>query len=271
MAAAHTARLASNMLDSASDPLAASPLSADDAAYRWEKCSAWTSSALVAAVDHLIVWANIVAPQTVFDGMVLRNPSRAHYTMTRAGLEAAAQAIWVHEPDTSPERVSRHLRLVYHDLRQMALAFDKAGDGRASSVRDRMASIGEHIGGADVFVSINKGEPKYSMMLRESADAIQMEPAQLEVIWRGASAAAHGKNWLQHVAYTTTVGDEFEPGYFRAGLRVDPAEITRSGPPPRSSHRTASPAFLDRAGHDRDSITAAALAKLQAETPLTTD
>jgi len=40
--------------------------------------------------DHLVVWANIVAPQTVFEGMVVRNPPRAYYTLARAGLESAA-------------------------------------------------------------------------------------------------------------------------------------------------------------------------------------
>jgi hypothetical protein len=259
------------MLNSVSDPLASSPLATDDAAYRWERCSAWTSSALVAALDHLIVWANIVAPQTVFDGMVVQNPPRPYYTLARAGLEAAAQAVWVLEPDTSPERVSRHLRLVYHDLRHMGLAFEQAGDGRVGSVRERMASIGERVDDPDVFLSIKKGEPKYSMMVRHAARAIQMEPAQLEVIWRGASAAAHGKNWFQNIAYTTTVGDEYEPGYFRATLRVDPAEVTRSVTAAAKLTLYGVARFLDRSGHDRDSITAAAFAKLHAETPRFTD
>lgn len=80
----------------------------------------------MAAIDHLVVWANIVAPQTVFEGMIVRNPPRAHYTLARAGLESAAQAVWVLDPDASSERVHRHLRLLYHDLRQMAIAFEMA-------------------------------------------------------------------------------------------------------------------------------------------------
>lgn len=46
--AAHTSRVASYMLDQVRDPLPATPLATDDEAYRWEKCSAWTRSALVA-------------------------------------------------------------------------------------------------------------------------------------------------------------------------------------------------------------------------------
>lgn len=269
--AAHTARLASSMLDAAADPMAGSSLAADDEVYRWEKCSDWTRSVLVAAVDHLIVWANIVAPQTVFDGMVVQNPPRAYYTLARAGLESAAQAIWVLDQETSAERVHRHLRLVYHDLRQMALAFEMAGDERAAAVRDRMASVGARVGDADVFASIKKGEPKYSMMVREAAGAIQMDPAQLEVLWRSASAAAHGKNWFRHVAYTTTVGDEYEPGYFRAMLRPDPVEITRSVTAAAKLTLRGVVHFLARSGHDPIPITEAALKKLQAETPRRTD
>jgi hypothetical protein len=153
----------------------------------------------------------------------------------------------------------------------VALAFETAGDERASSVRERMASLGERLGDAGLFTSIKKSDPKYSMMVRESAGAIKMDPAELEVIWRGASAAAHGKNWFQHVAYTTTVGDEYEPGYFRATLLVDPAEITRVVTAAAKLTLYGVTRFLDRAGYDRDSIVDAALATLQTETPLTTD
>ncbi|MDQ5807110.1 MAG: hypothetical protein M3320_00375 [Actinomycetota bacterium] len=263
--AAHTSRLASYMLDQVHNPLPATPLATDDEAYRWEKCSAWTRSGLVAAIVHLVVWANIVAPQTVFEGMVVRNPPRAYYTLARAGLESAAQAVWILDQDTSSERIHRHLRLLYHDLRHMALAFEMAGDERAPAVRDRMESVRERVGNAEVFESIKRGEPKYSMIVRESAAAIAMEPAQLEVLWRSASAGAHGKNWFQHVGYTTTVGDEYEPGHFRAMLHPDPAGITRSVTAAAKLTMHGVLRFMTRAGHDPASIYPAAFVKLQAD------
>jgi len=269
--AEHTSRLASYMLDQVRDPLPATPLATDDEAYRWEKCSAWTRSGLVAAIDHLVVWANNVAPQTVFEGMVVRNPPRPYYTLARAGLESAAQAVWVLDQDTSAERVHRHLRVLYHDLRQMALAFEMAGDERAPAVRERMESVRKRVGNADVFESIKRGEPKYSMMVRESARVIEMEPAQLEVLWRSASAAAHGKNWFQHVGYTTSVGDEHELGHFRAMLHPDPAGITRSVTAAAKLTMHGVLRFITSAGYEPASIYPAALAKLKAETPLKTD
>lgn len=100
-------------------------------------------SGLVAALDHLLVWANIVAPQTVFDGMVVRNPPRAYYTLARAALESAAQAVWVLDQEVSAERVQRHLRLLYHDLRHMAIAFELVGDELAPVARERMKPFAE--------------------------------------------------------------------------------------------------------------------------------
>jgi hypothetical protein len=269
--AAHRSRLASYMIEQVCDPLPATPLASDDEAYRWEKCSAWTRSALVAATDHLVVWANIVAPQTVFEGIVVRNPPRPYYTLARAGLESAAQAVWVLDQHKSSERVDRHLRLLYHDLRQMALAFEMASDERAPKVRERMESISEHLGDADRFKSIKKHEPRYSTMVRECAGAIKMAPAELEGVWRSASAAAHGKNWFQHVGYTTTIGDEYEPGHFRAMLRPDPAGITSSVTAAAKLTLHGVLRFIISAGHDPAPISAAAFARLKEETPLKTD
>lgn len=134
-----------------------------------------------------------------------------------------------------------------------------------------MESVRERVGNGDVFERITKGEPKYSMMVRETAGVIEMEPSQLEVLWRSASAAAHGKNWFQHVGYSTTVGDEYEPGHFRAMLHPDPAGITRSVTAAAKLTMHGVVRFLTRAGHDPAPIHEAAMAKLVAETPLKTE
>jgi hypothetical protein len=223
---------------------------------------------LVAALDHLVVWANIVAPQTVFEGMEVRNPARPYYTLARAGLEAAAQAVWILDQKSSAQRVERHLRLLYHDLRHMALAFEMAGDERASGARERMGLVEQRVGCIDVFQRIQRGEPKYSALIRECAPAINMEPPQLEALWRGASAAAHGKNWFQHVGYTVAVGEEYEPGYMRATLLPDPTGITRSVGAAASLAQYGVMRFITHAGHHPDSLYPAALARLEAETPL---
>ena len=265
--AAHTSRLASLVLDQVQDPLEGSSLDEDDKAYPWEKCSAWVRSNLVAATDHLVHWANVVAPQTVYDGMTVSNPPRPYYTLARAGLECAAQAVWVLDHDASPERVERHLRLLYHDLRQMALAFETIGDDRAAMARHRMTALAERLGDAERLARIKKHEPRYSSMVRETAGAIGLTPNDAEFLWRSASAAAHGKSWFQHVAYTATVGEQYEPGYFRAALQPDPTEITRSVRAAAKLTLQGVVRFAARAGHDPSPLVQAAFSKLKADTP----
>ena len=266
--AAHRSRLASHVLHQVHDPLAGSSLDADDKAYPWEKCSAWVRSNLVAAVDHLVFWANVVAPQTVYDGMTVSNPPRAYYTLARSGLECAAQAVWVLDHDASPERVDRHLRLLYHDLRQMALAFEAVGDDRSTVARERMTVLAERLGDAERLARIKKHEPKYSSMVRETADAIGLTPGDAEFLWRSTSAAAHGKNWFQHVGYTASVGEQYEPGYFRAALQPDPMEITRSVTAAANLTLHGVLRFATRSGHDPSPLVEAAFSKLKRDTPL---
>lgn len=270
-AAAHTARVAKYVLDQVVDPKPDAALASDDAAFRWEKCSAWTRSSLTAATDHLILWANIVAPQKLFEGMVVQNPPRPYFTLARAGLESAAQAVWVLKEEESAERVHRHLRLQYHDLRQMALALEMQNDDRAPSVRERMNQMRTRIGDAYAFDSITKGEPRYSAMVRECATAVKMKPDDLEVLWRGASAAAHGKNWFQYVGFSTEIGEEYEPGYFRTTLFPEPEAVTRAMTAAAEMTQYGVLLFVVRSGYHPPPLFAAAFAKLLEETPLKTD
>jgi hypothetical protein len=268
VAAAHTGRLASYMLGQLVDPRPGSVLAEDDDSYPWEKCSSWTRAALVAATDHLVVWANIVAPQQVFDGMEVRNPPRPYYTLGRGALEAAAQAVWVLDQETSCDRVLRHLRLLYHDLRQMALAFDMAGDTRAANARERMRLIEDRINDPERWLVIKKQEPRYSAMVGECAGAIGMTPDELGALWRSASAAAHGKMWFQHVGYNTVVGEEYEPGYFRAYLEPNPAEISRCVTAAARMTLHGVTRFAAASGYDVALVTDAAFTRLKSETPL---
>ena len=267
-AAAFKARLALYILDPVVDPRPGSALAGDDESYQWEKCSAWARASLIAAIDHLVLWANVVAPQKLFDGMIVSNPPRPYYTLARAALESAAQSLWVLKPEDSSERVHRHLRLLYHDLRQLALALEQRGNGAETEVRGRMEQTKARVGNAYPIESITRGEPKYLAMIRECAPLIKMDSAQLEILWRGASAAAHGKNWFQYVGYTMTIGEEYEPGYFRAAFAPDPAAITETATAAADLTLYAVLRYITRAGFNPEPLQQAAMAKLMAETPL---
>lgn len=268
VAAAHTARLARYALDQIVDPKPSSDLAGDDAGYAWEKCSAWMRSYLAASSDHLLLWANVVAPQQVFDGQFVQNPPRPYYTLARAGLESAAQAVWVLEESKSTERVHRHLRLLYEDFRQLALAFEASGDNRATVVRERMNNVETRLPATYSFDSVKKGAPKYSTMVRECAPAIKMQPSDLEVTWRGASAAAHGKNWFQNIGYRSQVGEEYEPGYFRVSLQPDPVEITKAVEAAAAMLMRGVVQFVNRCGHNPAHPLQQAMIQLQSETPV---
>jgi hypothetical protein len=264
---AHSARVDYYTLEQVLDPRRDSDLALDDAGYRWEKCSAWVRSYLMAAADHLLLWANTVSPPRVHEGMTVANPPRPYFTLARAALESAAQAVWILEPAESVERVHRHLRLLYHDLRQLALALEAEGDDRASAARERMHLVQTRTSDLYAFKTIKDGEPKYLMIVRECAEVIKTAPATLEAIWRGASASAHGKNWFQHVAFDLRAGEEYEQDYFRVLLLPAPSEITRAVQAASDMLTYGVTKFVLRAGVDPQPLFRVALERLASEIP----
>jgi len=267
VATAHKARLSQYMLEGMLDPKPSSQLAADDLLYRWEKCSAWSRAYLLAACDHLLLWANVVAPQDFPDGLIVENHPRPYYALARAGLESACQAVWILDQPESSERGTRHLRLVFHDLRNMALSFEAVDDARSEVARDRMRLLEERIEGTIDFDSIRRGEPKYLEMLRECSGVIARTPGELEATWREASGAAHGKNWFQQVSSTVIVEDEFEPEYFRARHLPDPTGVTKVMEAATGMVFYGTLRFAERAGFDFKAHCERAFSRLKSETP----
>jgi len=64
--------------------------------------------------------------------------------------------------------------------------------------------------------------PTHFGVLRDVAGAVNLDPDDLERVWRAASGSAHGRVWpslaLQHVVPLT----EYEPGQFRTIRVPDP-------------------------------------------------
>lgn len=268
VATAHKARISQYMLRGMLDPAPSSQLASDDLLYRWEKCSAWCRGYLMAACDHLLLWANVVAPQEFPEGLIVDNHPRPYYALARAGLESACQAVWILDQPESSERGSRHLRLVYHDLRNMALSLEAVDDERSEIARDRMRLLEERVSGDLDFNSIKKGEPKYLGLVRECSSAVGLSSGELEAIWREASGAAHGKNWFQHVSSSVEVEEEFESGYFRARHQPDPAGVTRVMEAASGMTLHGTCRFAERSGFDFKEQYEAAFSRLISETPL---
>ena len=68
--------------------------------------------------------------------------------------------------------------------------------------------------------------PRHLAVLRAAAPVADLDPDDVERLWRSASGAAHGKSWpaleLQHVVPI----EEHEPGQFRVVRYPDPAAMT---------------------------------------------
>lgn len=219
--AAVTVRFAREMLDRVSDPAPASPLAMDDeACVEGLYVSDTARGCLEAALDNLTMWANEVSPKVFVEGVPVVNPPRPHFTLARAGMEAAAQAAWILSGDESAARVSRHDRLAVANLEEMRLAVRHIDADTTAAVVARIAAV--RAARAEAIPAA----PGYISMVRDTASVVDMAPDDAEVLWRTASAAAHGKLWFLEATHTTTVGEEFAPGRFRARREPDPGTIS---------------------------------------------
>lgn len=215
--AATTTRIASHVLAALGDPEPNSPLSIDDALYPWEKATAWLRQYVSASLDNLGSVAQSLAPLEFAEGSRVRLFPRALFTLGRAAIESAAQAAWILAPRAARERAERHVRLLYTDFGEQAKCATAAGEMKSAEVaRDRQESLVARLVNSLDERAIRSGAPSYLDVVRSAAPRVDRSPADLEVVWRTASAAAHGKGWFVYATHDVVVGEEYEPGHFRA-------------------------------------------------------
>ena len=210
-AVAHGARLSSRILQSVGDPVQGSNSAELNAAYPHEKASDWHRSYLGAALEHLVMWADLVAPLKFHPEQVAIHTFRPAYTLGRASLEAASQAVWMTAGVTARECTRRHLSLIRWDYAEHRKSvFGQEAKGR---VEKRDATLLDTASG--VFAVAELHPPNHYTVLRAAAPVVGRNPDDLERIWRAASGSARGRVWpslsLQHVFPWT----EYEPGQYR--------------------------------------------------------
>jgi hypothetical protein len=115
VAVAHGARMSQHILRNVGDPAPHSPFAQINAHYVTEKASDWHRSYLVAALEHLIVWADIAAPLKFHSEHEVTHTFRPAYTLGRAAIEASSQAVWMSSGKTAHECARRHLSLIRWD------------------------------------------------------------------------------------------------------------------------------------------------------------
>lgn len=216
---AHTARLAHHMLKGTPGPAPNSHFTQINALYPHEKASDWHRSYLTAALDHLLIWANIVAPLKFHPEHEVTHAFRPAFTLARAAIEASSQAVWMTSGRTAKECTRRHLALIRWDYEEHRKSVTDA-EGKKFII-DMDARLIRRA--SDNFPESTLKKPNHLTVLRAAAPEISFDPDVLEGIWRAASGSAHGKAWpalsLQHVVPV----DEYEPGQFRT-IRFPDAE-----------------------------------------------
>lgn len=249
------------LLTGCGDPTASSPLALDDTDGVGGHLSDAVRSYLRAAVDNLLLWANTVAPLVFVEGTSVENPPRPYFTLARAGLESAAQAAWVLEPKESAERVERHLRLAADDLKNMGVTAQHIDAAASAALAERIAQIR-----ASHPTEIKKA-PAFLDMVRSVAPHAGMAPDDAEVLWRTASAAAHGKPWFLDATHTTTRGDEFAAGQYRAVRTPDPGTISAITTFATSVTERTTLRFAQMLGADLNDLIQSSLASVQDNMP----
>jgi len=193
-----------------------------DALYPYERASIWHRSYLNAALEHLLVWADLVAPLRFHPEQELIHTLRPAYTLSRAALEAASQAVWVSAGGSAAECARRHLRLIRWDYAEHRKSVqDPAVKQRIRAMDETLLTRVEERLSVDELIV-----PSLIAVLRDAAQVIGVSADELERVWRAASGAAHGKFWpsvaLQHVVPV----DEHEPGQMRTLSVPDVAAMT---------------------------------------------
>jgi hypothetical protein len=229
---AQSSRMMRDTLSGIGDPLAGSNFELANAMYPFEPTSVWCRGYLDAALEHLELWADHVAPMVFAEGAVVIQRGRPAQTLSRAAVEAAAQAVWIMDADNARECARRHLSLVLHDLDEEAKAAQGAEQHRVLLAREELlawlapAITEKEIGGFLGYMQLVK-RASAIVAKKGSKEGGLDKPDEVERLWRTSAGSAHGKRWpsLKHriVLHSGDGNDTSAPGVYVP----DPVAITR--------------------------------------------
>jgi len=162
-----------------------------------ESCEKWCRSYLSAALEHLGMWADFVAPLTFYPNTVVHHDARPAQTLARAALESASQAVWVMASREPREVLRRHLSLVLADWEEQRKA--EIDVARKADLKQRRLDLLELLESHGVKVE----SPSYLTLVTAAADEVRTAfpdgglggKEQVERLWRASAGSAHGKMW----------------------------------------------------------------------------
>ena len=218
---AQASRVMHRVLTSVGDPASGSAFIQINELYPWEKASDWSRGYLTAALQHLLFWADHIAPFKFHPEQRVGHTLRPVQTLARAAIEASAQAVWMLSGNSAQECARRHLRLIRCDIDEQKKSLPLAEKVRMDEAdKILLARVSEGCSSKDL------GPISYFDAIRSACLKVDVAPEEAELIWRAASGSAHGKRWptlaLQHVV----PGEEYEPGQFRTIMVPDASAMT---------------------------------------------
>lgn len=162
--------------------------------YPFEPLAERAQAYVRAALEHLVWWADWVAPLKFHPEQEVNFSLRPAYTLGRAGLESAAQAVWMLETTSPLECIRRHICLMRWDLQEHRKS--KLEQAAKDVIKVREADLVHRV--SEVFSDDEVRAPDgYLAVIRAAAGSAQLElqPDDTERLWRAASGVAHGKYW----------------------------------------------------------------------------
>lgn len=199
-------RISHHTLELVGAPLLTSRFGRVDAGSPYEQVSERARGYLAAALEHLIFWADYVAPLNFHEEQAVYFSLRPSYTIARASVESSAQAVWIMSAADPKECIRRHLCLARWDLQEYRKS--KLDPAAKDLIKAQEAELVHRV--SEVFSEKQIRPPNgYLEVIRNacSAEDLALVPDDVERLWRAASGAAHGKHW-PNVELRTTVGSQ---------------------------------------------------------------
>jgi hypothetical protein len=235
--------------------------------YPFEKVADRARAYLTAGVEHLIFWADVQVPLKFHAEQAVEVTLRPSYTLARASLESAAQAVWLMNTTEPMECIRRHICLMRWDLAELRKS--RLNTAEKAEAKELEKDLVKRV--SEVFNEEKVRAPNgYLDVIRWAcaADGLDLAPDDAERIWRAASGAAHGKYWptVELQRAIPVAGDE--PGQHRSVLVPDVDGITEVLRTAHDMTQVGVLRYLDYSGVDIQSSLATAQAWYSEVIPL---
>ncbi|ORM37387.1 hypothetical protein [Williamsia sp. 1135] len=231
------------------DPKPGSFMRMADIAYKWEKTSVWSRGYLTSGTEHMMLWADLVAPYEFVEGHINQVRFLPYLLMGRAGLESGAHAVWLLDPKDPRDCVRRLLRVMHKDFGYARKA-RKAGGLPVEKIDVRMDELVARAEELGVGVSPKDKPPGYEGLVKAAATTVGGDPERWSYLWNAASGAGHGQNWFGVEGYDVELGDEYEPGHYRTTRIPDGSYITEVMEAAADTLQWGTWRWLDLCGYD---------------------